>query len=91
MQFDELNYDQKNKLAGDLLVQLADEGMYAEVLGVDWDAPSYGEMISALDILGEDYVREHMEDIEFTEDDFGWTEERSAECAIEDYPDGYDW
>ena len=70
MTYDELTYDQKNMVAGAYLCRLADEGVYAEVMGVDWDAPSWGEMGNALELVPDDVMRREYGDVIFTEDDF---------------------
>ncbi len=70
MNYDELNDDQKLQVAGGYLCRLADEGVYAEVMGVDWDAPSYEELADALQLVPEDVLRSEYEGVEFVEDDF---------------------
>jgi hypothetical protein len=40
----ELSREQLHELKERYLIELADCGQYAEVVGVDWDAPSYGEL-----------------------------------------------
>lgn len=70
MTYDELTYDQKNQLAGDYLCRLADEGTYAEVMGVTWDAPSWDEMGCALELVPDDVMRREYEGYCFGEDDF---------------------
>lgn len=70
MYFEELNDDQRLALAQCYLLKLADEGTYAEVVGVEWDAPSYGELANALSIVPADVLEHEYGDIVFTEDDF---------------------
>ena len=70
MEYSELTVEQKNYLAGDYLVRLANEGVFAEVMGVDYDAPSWGDMLDALSIVPEDVLEREYSGICFTEDDF---------------------
>lgn len=70
MYYDELNERQKQQLAENYLCELADEGTYAEVMGVDWDAPSYGELASALELVPESVLQDRYSDVVFSEDDF---------------------
>lgn len=70
MTFDELNEEQLQQLAERYLIALADEGVYAEVMGVDWDVPSYGEIAQALSLVPHDVLAANYDGIEFTEDDF---------------------
>jgi hypothetical protein len=70
MTYDELTYDQKNQLAQDYMCRLVNEDRYAEFFGVDWHEPSYGELADALELVGEELVREEYEGYCFGEDDF---------------------
>ena len=70
MRYDELNDEQKQFLAEAYLMQLADCGEYAEVVGVEWDAPSWGELLAARSIVGDGLLEEHYSGIEFVDDDF---------------------
>ena len=70
MTYDELTYDQKNCLAGAYLCKLADEGTFAKVMGVDYDAPSWGDMADALEIVPDDVMRREYGGMVFGEDDF---------------------
>lgn len=70
MRYEELTEEQKTQLAGDYLVRLADEGVYAEVMGADHDAPSYGEMMEALKLVPEDVLEREYGGVVFGEDDF---------------------
>lgn len=51
-------------------LSMADEGTFAEALGVDYDAPSYGDMACADQIVPDDVVFRQWEGVEFVEDDF---------------------
>jgi len=70
MQYDELTHEQKNQLAGAYLCQLADDGKFAEVMGVDYDALSYGDMADAIDLVPSDVLEQEYGSVCFTEDDF---------------------
>lgn len=70
MEYSELTDYQKTQLAGDYLVRLADDGRFAEVMGVDYDAPSYGDMGNALDLVPADVMEMEFGSYVFTEDDF---------------------
>ena len=48
MTYDELSTEQKHFLAESYLCRLADEGVYAEVMGVDYDTPGYRDLADAL-------------------------------------------
>lgn len=73
MTYDELTREQKQQLAEAYLCRLADEGVYGEVMGVDWDAPSYGELAAALSLVPDEVLREEYGGVVFTSDDF-WKE-----------------
>lgn len=68
--FDELTIEEKQELAEAYLCQLADEGVYREVMNVDWDAPSWGELASALTLVPEDVLEREYGGTLFTEEDF---------------------
>ena len=70
MTFDELSIDQRAQLAGDYLCRLADEGVFAETMGVDYDAPSWGDMGNAIDLVPSDVLEREYGSTIFTEDDF---------------------
>ena len=70
MTYDELNTRQKHFLAEAYLCKLADEGVYAEVMGVDYDAPGYRDLANALKLVPEDVLSREYGDCVFTEDDF---------------------
>lgn len=70
MEVRELNKEQMHELKERYLIQLADEGNFAEVLGVDYDAPSYGDMANADRIVPDDVVFHEYEGVDFVTDDF---------------------
>ena len=70
MTIHELNRDQLSELKANYLVELANEGTFAEVVGVDYDAPSWGDMANADEIVPDDVIFEQYAGTEFSEDDF---------------------
>lgn len=66
----ELNREQLIQLKQNYLVQLADEGLFAEMFGVDYDAPSWGDMANADELVPDDVIFEHYRDSRFVTDDF---------------------
>lgn len=66
----ELNRDQLLQLKQNYLCQLADEGIYAEIVGVDYDEPSYGDLIDADEIVPDDVIFRIEEATNFVEEDF---------------------
>ncbi|MBO7509942.1 MAG: hypothetical protein J6T35_02055 [Bacteroidales bacterium] len=70
MNVTDLNREQLTELKQNYLCQLADEGMFAEMLNVDYDAPSWGDLANADEIVPDDVIFEHYRDSDFVEDDF---------------------
>ena len=71
----ELSREQLVELKGNYLTQLANEGIYASVLNVDYDAPSYWDLANADEIVPDDVVFTEYEGIDFVPDDFFCTAE----------------
>jgi hypothetical protein len=46
------------------------EGTFAEVMGVDYDAPSYGDLANADEIVPDDVIFREYEGVCFVPDDF---------------------
>lgn len=65
-----LNHDCLVELKQDYLVQLADEGTFAEVVGRDYDFPAYGDFADADELVPDDVVFEVYGGIQFYPDDF---------------------
>lgn len=69
-------YDLTDEQLGELkqayMCQLADCGEFAEVMGVDYDEPSYGELAGADELIPDDVIFEQYKHTYFVEDDF-WT------------------
>ena len=70
MTIKELSKDQLHELKERYLMKLADEGTFAEVMGVDYDAPSYGDFENADEIVPDVVIEREYEDVCFVEDDF---------------------
>ena len=66
----DLSREQLAQLKGNYLCQLADEGIFAEITGRDYDAPSYYDMAFADEIVPDDVIFEHYEGFSFVEEDF---------------------
>lgn len=66
----DLCHDCLVELKQDYLVQLANEGMFAEVTGVDYDFPAQGDFADADKIVPMDVVFEVYDGIGFVPDDF---------------------
>lgn len=70
MTIKELSKDQLHELKERYLVKLADEGTFAEVMDVDYDAPSYGDLVNVDEIVPDDVIEREYEDVYFVADDF---------------------
>lgn len=66
----ELTRDQLIQLKQNYMIELADSGEFSEVMGVDYDAPSWGELAWADDIIPDHVIFEHYAGTDFVEDDF---------------------
>ena len=66
----ELNREQLIQLKQRYLTELADEGTFAEILDVDYDEPSYGDLANADEIVPDDVVFRNWEGVNFVEEDF---------------------
>ena len=69
----ELNNEQMTELKQRYLMILADEGTFAEVMGVDYDEPSWGDLANAGELVPDDVVFRQWEDTEFVDEDFSET------------------
>lgn len=66
----ELSKDQMHELKERYLTKLADEGSYAEILDVDYNEPSYGDLADADELVPDDVVFRNYEGTHFVNDDF---------------------
>ena len=49
---------------------MADAGAFAEIIGVDYDAPSYRDIADADEIVPDDVIFNQFEGFSFVEEDF---------------------
>lgn len=70
MKVTELNKEQMTELKLGYLSELVNEGTFAEVLGVDYDEPTWGDLANVNNLIPDDLIIEHYDGVEFTEDDF---------------------
>lgn len=66
----DLSREQLVELKQRYLTQLADEGTFAEVVGRDYDSPSYGDLADADEIVPDDVIYRQYEGVNFVKDDF---------------------
>lgn len=77
MKVNELNRDQKIQLKQAYLYDLADRGIFARVMDVDYNDPSYLDLARADDLVSDYVINEKYKGVEFTEEDFFMSEEVS--------------
>lgn len=77
MKVTELTREQLIQLKQRYLTILADEGSFAEVVGRDYDEPSYGDLADADNIVPDDVVLREYEYVDFVEEDFTVEDDRS--------------
>lgn len=70
MTISELTRDQLIQLKCYYMAELVNEGTFAEVMGRDYDEPSYGDLADADELIPDDVIFEHYRDFNFVEDDF---------------------
>ena len=70
MKAQDLTRDQLAQLKADYLFRLADEGTFAEVLDVDYDYPSWGDIANADEIVPDDVIFDEYDATDFVEEDF---------------------
>ena len=70
MDVHDLSRDQLIELKQNYMVELANNGEFAEVMGVDYDNPSYEDMADADELISDEDIFRHYGDYTFTEEDF---------------------
>ena len=70
MKVTELKREQLIQLKQDYLCRIADDGRYAEVMGVAYDEPSHGDMANADVLITDEVIFRHFAGYEFVESDF---------------------
>lgn len=66
----DLNREQLTELKQAYIMQLADEGMFAEMFDVDYDEPSYEDLARADELVSDDAIFYHYDGSDFVEEDF---------------------
>ena len=66
----ELSREQLVELKQAYLIQLADCGEFAEIVGREYDAPSYEDMANADELISDTDIMNHWEGTMFSDDDF---------------------
>ena len=66
----ELSREQLVELKQNYMEELVNEGTFAEVMGVDYDFPSYGDMADADIAIPDALMFEHYDGTDFGNDDF---------------------
>lgn len=66
----ELNREQLKEMKERYMIQLADEGNFAEMFGVDYDSPSWGDMVNADELVPDEVVFRQWDGVDFVDDDF---------------------
>ena len=66
----ELSREQLVELKQSYLTQLADCGEFAEIVGRDYDAPTYEDMANADELISDTDIMNHWEGTMFSDDDF---------------------
>lgn len=70
MNVHELNRDQLHELKERYLTELAEMGEFAEIMDVDYNEPSWGDLSNADNIVPDDVVYRYWEGVCFVPDDF---------------------
>ena len=70
MEVTELNREQLTELKCNYYTELVNEGKFAEVIGRDYDEPSYVDLADADEIVSDDFIFEYYGGIDFTNADF---------------------
>lgn len=66
----ELSREQLNELKRNYYSQLVNEGIFAEVMGVNMDEPSYEMLEKINEYISDEFIFENYDGITFTKDDF---------------------
>ncbi len=70
MTVQDLNRDQLAELKCSYYSELVNEGVFGEIIGRDYDEPSYYDLAFVDDIVSDEFIFEHYEGMVFYEDDF---------------------
>jgi hypothetical protein len=70
MDVTELNREQLTELKQNYYSELVNEGTFAEVIGRNYDEPSYDDLADADEIVSDDFIFEHYKEYEFNNGNF---------------------
>ena len=70
MDVTELTREQLVELKCNYMYELVNEGIFAEVMDVDYDEPAYGDLNEADELISDEFIFEHYADVDFVDDDF---------------------
>lgn len=70
MDVTELNREQLESLKCDYMIRLAEQGIFADVVGRDYDSPAWEDIAFADEIVPDDVVFREFEGVDFVEEDF---------------------
>lgn len=70
MRVTELSREQLIELKGNYMIQLVNEGTFAEVMNRGYDEPDWDDMANADDYVSDNVIFEHYDGIDFSKDDF---------------------
>lgn len=70
MRVTELSREQLIELKGNYMIQLVNEGTFAEVMNRGYDEPDWDDMANADSYVSDNVIFEHYDDIDFSKDDF---------------------
>lgn len=74
MDVTELNREQLTELKCNYYTELVNEGTFSEIIGRDYDEPSYDDLVRVDEIISDDFIIEYYEGFNFHCDDFFCTE-----------------
>lgn len=66
----DLNREQLTELKQAYYSELVNEGTFGEIIGRDYDEPSYYDLAMIDEIISDEFICEHYAGCIFTEDDF---------------------
>lgn len=70
MTVQDLTRDQFTELKCFYYSELVNEGIFGEIIGRDYDEPSYYDLAFVDDIVSDEFIFKHYEGMIFSEDDF---------------------
>ena len=70
MRITDLTKEQITQLKQNYIAELVNEGTFAEVMGVDYDEPSWDDMANVDKLVPDETIFDLEEDTDFSEEDF---------------------